>query len=306
MTDLTFAVLVDGENAPQAHYESILNEVEKYGAIAIKWVYADWTMPRQKHWQELLHKTASSPKQQFHYGKDAADHALVMDAIELISENNRINAVCVASSDGGFYSLAQRIREHGLHVMAIGRDDTPERFRKACHNFVFLKNLVSPQESLDQSDLDTLLLNAYRRCADTNEPVYLGDMGKMLKSYDSSFDPRTYGHTSLKRLIKDRGHLFEIVGERNDRCFITLCGDDPQSCLVTFTGKVRKWIDEKKCGFIETEDGDFYFKAKDVENHNGACIKVGAKVTFSVSNKSMPSELLEKDACPKAQKVRIQ
>jgi len=228
MTALTFAVLVDGENTQSQLYTSILDEVEKLGSIAIKWVYADWTSPCQKGWQEILHHTASRPMQQFHYGKDAADHALIMDAIELISKNSRINAVCIISSDGGFYSLAQRIREHGIHIMAIGRKDTPERFRRACHNFVFLDNLAEPQVEEEYSELDTLLLNAYRSCAENTEPVYMGDMGSRLKSLDSSFDPRSYGHTNLKKLIKAQKHLFNIVDERNDRCFIQI--NDKHKC----------------------------------------------------------------------------
>jgi len=49
--NLTFAVLVDGENASYTDYGSLLEEVEKYGTVAIKWVYADWTSVRHGNWQ---------------------------------------------------------------------------------------------------------------------------------------------------------------------------------------------------------------------------------------------------------------
>ncbi|MGR5311972.1 NYN domain-containing protein [Photobacterium damselae] len=55
-----------------------------------------------KGWEGVIRETAPSPKQQFHILKDAADHALIMDAIELICTNKRINAICIVSSDGGF------------------------------------------------------------------------------------------------------------------------------------------------------------------------------------------------------------
>ena len=301
MTDLTFAVLVDGENASKNEYVSMLSEVEKYGTVAIKWVYADWTARHQNGWQEILHETASSPKQQFHYGKDAADHALVMDAIELISKNSRINAVCIVSSDGGFYSLAQRIREHGLHVMAIGKKNTPEKFRKACHNFVFIDNLDSSSEVLEIPDLDTLLRNSYKRCADANEPVYMGNLGNMLKTLDSSFDTRSYGQTSLKKLIKKNDHLFEIVDERSDRCFITLKCDAKK---IELKGVVRKWVSDKKFGFIETKDGDFYFKEKDVQASNNREIKVKDNVIFHAPE-SLTDQNIDSTACPQATFVRI-
>lgn len=107
----TFAVFVDAENVSHKQYQDILTEVEKYGSVAIKWVYADWSNQHQKTWREILHQTASRPIQQFNHGKDSADHALIMDAIELTSNSSRINAICIVSSDGGYYSLAQRIRE---------------------------------------------------------------------------------------------------------------------------------------------------------------------------------------------------
>lgn len=303
MTMLTFAVLVDGENASQAEYASMLDEVEKYGTVAIKWVYADWTSRHQSGWQDILHETASSPKQQFHYGKDAADHALVMDAIELISNNPRINAVCIVSSDGGFYSLAQRIREHGLHVMAIGRENTPERFRKACHNFVFTKNLSKAAECLNHSDLDSLLHEAYQRCAEKNEPVYLGDLGKTLKLFDSSFDPRNYGFLSLKKLIKGKKHLFEIVDEREDRCFIALNTNTVFESGESLQGTVRKWDGIRKFGFITSDKGDFHFKAEAIKE-NEKIVKEGAEVNFQQS-KVVASDQLNKDYCPSAINIKL-
>jgi hypothetical protein len=280
MNNLNFAVLVDGENASHTDYPLILEEVEKYGLVAIKWVYADWTSTRQSGWKDVLHNTATSPKQQFHYGKDAADHALVMDAIELINKNTRINAVCIVSSDGGFYSLAQRIREHGLHVMAIGQEKTPDRFRKACHNFVYTKNLSSLESTSEQEEgIDSLLIAAYKKCAQKNEPVYLGDMGTMLKTLDSSFDPRTYQFISLKKLIKDKDNIFTIVDEQIDRCFIKLKKKEITSGHKLLKGKIRMLEGLNQYGFIETSHGDFHFSSEELlidKKH----VKKGLKVDF--------------------------
>ncbi|PKF62796.1 hypothetical protein CW745_05070 [Psychromonas sp. psych-6C06] len=302
MPNLNFAVLVDGENASHNDYHLILNEVEKHGLVAIKWVYADWTSAQQSGWKDVLHATASSPKQQFHYGKDAADHALVMDAIELINNNTRINAVCIVSSDGGFYSVAQRIREHGLHVMAIGQENTPERFRKACHNFVYTTNLIASELSPAQhEDVDALLVAAYKKCAQTNEPVYLGDLGTMLKTLDSSFDPRTYNCLRLKELIKEKDDIFTIVDEQVDRCFIHLKQKKLTSSYKQLKGKIRKWERMKQFGFIETAKGSFHFSSEELEiDHK--YVQVGLKVNFRAlvgtgTNKK------SNDKCPSAYNI---
>lgn len=303
MMDLTFAVLVDGENASQAQYTSMLEEIEKYGTVAIKWVYADWTSRQQSGWQDVLHETASSPKQQFHYGKDAADHALVMDAIELINNNHRINGVCIVSSDGGFYSLAQRIREKGLHVMAIGKENTPERFRKACHNFVFTKNLSEPATRLSHQDLNVLLVDSYLRCAESNEPVYLGDMGKMLKMFDSSFDPRNYGFVSLKKLIKEKAELFEIVDERNDRCFISMRSNTVTQAGASLKGVIRKLDSNREFGFITSNQGDFHFSFSEVKA-NIAQLREGVTVWFKVPNLELMTERVD-GQCPTVKSVTL-
>ncbi len=48
-----------------------------------------------------------------------------MDAIEIVSTNrNPVNAFCIVSSDSDYYSLALRLREHGMYVAGIGRQGT--------------------------------------------------------------------------------------------------------------------------------------------------------------------------------------
>ena len=76
-----------------------------------------------------------------------------MDAIELICTSDKINAICIVSSDGGFAGLAQRISEKGLHVMAAGKKDTPTAFRKACHNFFMLRTLAVKTTKLEKSGM---------------------------------------------------------------------------------------------------------------------------------------------------------
>lgn len=282
MTTLTFAVLVDGENTQPQLYKNILDEIEKIGSIAIKWVYADWTSPYQKNWQDPLYSTASQPMQQFHYGKDAADHALIMDAIELTCTNDRINAICIVSSDGGFSGLAQRIREKGLHVMAIGKKETPPRFRSACHNFVYIDNLgenVSENNIVDNehNGLDSLLLKAYWQLAENDEDVYLGDMGLKLKQIDSTFDSRTYGYKSLKKAIKNLCTQFEIYGEKEDRCYVR-----PTSLLGTLKLTPQG---NNKFAFIVHEKEEFHFKLTDLnDNKQWKNLKTGINLKFQISS----------------------
>ncbi len=49
-----------------------------------------------------------------------------------------MQAFVIATSDGDFTHLAQRLREHGLHVLGLGEAKAPKCFRMACSKFVQL------------------------------------------------------------------------------------------------------------------------------------------------------------------------
>ena len=125
MAEHRFAVLVDGENISPRFLGPILAEINRSGDIILTRVYGDWTEPHMSGWKELLRRYPVRPVQQFSYGQNAADGALLMDAIEIVSTNrNPVNAFCIVSSDSDYYSLALRLREHGMYETGIGRQGT--------------------------------------------------------------------------------------------------------------------------------------------------------------------------------------
>ena len=67
-------------------------------------------------------------------GKNAADIALAIDAVEL-SYRVRLDGFLLVSSDSDFTGLAQRLRECGFSVFGFGESRTPRAFRSACHRF---------------------------------------------------------------------------------------------------------------------------------------------------------------------------
>lgn len=279
--ELVFAVLIDGENVGSSLLGQIVNEVERLGVAAVRKVYGDWTQPSMTPWKDALQNYSFRPEQQFHYGKDAADHALIMDAIELISTNKRINAICVVSSDGGFYSLAQRIRERGLYMMGIGRRNTPDRLIKACLNFVYVDNLETTEpvyESIiEEASIESLLLRAYTDCAALSEPVNLGAYGKRLKSINSAFDPRTYGHATLKKMVKSHSELFFIDNETIDQCFIR--AKNKTAIPERIQGTVKRWLGNY--GFIESNGDSWHFYISNIrEGQRDTKIKPGLPVSF--------------------------
>jgi uncharacterized protein (TIGR00288 family) len=137
-----FAVFVDADNICSKYYEAIISEIRStYGEILIKRVYADWTTPHMNTWKEILVREPATPCQQFRSGKNTTDTRIIMDAIELMLQNNNINAFCIVSTDADFYGLALRLRENGKYVLGVGREQSQSIWQESCDKFVKLESL---------------------------------------------------------------------------------------------------------------------------------------------------------------------
>lgn len=72
--------------------------------------------------------------------------ALVIDTIELLYANI-YDAFVIVSSDSDYTPLAIKLHESGVYVMGVGERKTPEAFRNACDEFIFLENLSAEERS---------------------------------------------------------------------------------------------------------------------------------------------------------------
>jgi uncharacterized LabA/DUF88 family protein len=223
------AMLIDGENAQPSLIEKMVAEVSKYGLITIRHIYADWTTPQMKGWKEELNTHAIQPIQQFQYttGKNSSDSALIIEAMDILYQGV-VNGFCLVSSDSDYTRLATRIREKGLFVMGIGRENTPRAFVNACEIFVYTENLsgekkakpiakssIEAENSSIPADLLSLLKNAFDMAVQEDGWAFLGAMGNHLRQLDPGFDSRTYGHKQLSQLIKAYPNKFEIKEKKS-------------------------------------------------------------------------------------------
>ena len=222
-----YAVLIDGDNAQASLLPQILTEVSKYGLITIKRIYGDWTTTSMNQWKDSLHKHAIQPVQQFRntVGKNATDSAMIIDAMDLL-HNNDLQGFCIVSSDSDYTRLATRIREEGLYVIGVGEKKTPKAFQNACNRFIYCENLMPAKKTRkhkgDKSEAREheaeppehdplpLLLQGFEAAAKEEEWILLSMMGEKLRQLDPAFDPRTYGHKQLKSLVKEYKDTFVL------------------------------------------------------------------------------------------------
>jgi len=219
------AVLIDGDNAQSSLLPQMLVEAGRHGQVTVRRIYGDWTTSSMNSWKETLNFHAFQPIQQFRYtvGKNATDSAMIIDAMDLL-HSGVVDGFCLVSSDSDYTRLATRIRETGIFVMGIGEKKTPKAFVNACDVFVYTENLVEEKKSIQQKRTPTarakktmeekeepdpmpILSQAFEMAVGEDGWAPLASLGQALYQLDPGFDPRTYGHKQLSRMIaklKDR------------------------------------------------------------------------------------------------------
>ena len=217
------AVLIDADNTSPAWTEAIFEEVATLGEASVRRIYGDFSNQQLSGWNKKLENFAVLPHQQFAYtrGKNSSDITLVIDAMDLL-HSGRFDGFVLVSSDSDFTRLASRIREQGLDVFGIGREKTPEAFRKACKRFIFVENLLEDdledgkagqgrpvKRRKQQPSKAVPLIRAAMRGQDEEDWIELSIIGSHIHAANPDFDSRTYGCAKLSDLLEKTG-LFEV------------------------------------------------------------------------------------------------
>jgi Fe-S-cluster formation regulator IscX/YfhJ len=222
------AILIDGDNAQSSLLPQMLVEAGRHGQVTVRRIYGDWTTNSMNSWKETLNYHAFQPIQQFRYtiGKNATDSAMIIDAMDIL-HSAVVDGFCLVSSDSDYTRLATRIRETGIFVMGIGEKKTPKAFVNACDVFVYTENLVEEKratqqkrtqatrtkktkEEKEEPDPMPVLSQAFEMAVGEDGWAPLAGMGQALYQLDPGFDPRTYGHKQLSRMIAKLKDRFEM------------------------------------------------------------------------------------------------
>ena len=216
------AVLIDADNTSPDWAEAIFEEVATLGEASARRIYGDFSGPQLRGWNKKLENFAVLPHQQFAYtkGKNSSDIALVIDAMDLL-HSGRFDGFVLVSSDSDFTRLASRIREQGVDVFGIGREKTPEAFRKACKRFIFVENLMendledgrpakaAPARRKRQPSKAVKLIKNAMRGQEEEDWLPLSVIGNHIHAASPDFDSRTYGCAKLSDLLEQTS-LFDV------------------------------------------------------------------------------------------------
>ena len=178
------AMLIDADNTQLSKLESVIQEISTNGRIVVKRAYGNWRKGSLKNWENELKRLAIKAEQQFDYvaGKNATDMALVIDTLDLL-HSGIYDAFVIVASDSDYTPLAIKLRESGVFVMGVGEKKTPEPFRNACDEFVYLENLskdTDTQTAAVQKPAETAKRNAQESAEERRKAKELKEIHKLL------------------------------------------------------------------------------------------------------------------------------
>lgn len=223
------AVLVDCDNTTPDILEYALRVVAQFGRVVLRRGYGNHGTLTNR-WQDALVKLAFTPCLQYQYaaGKNTADIALALDALEALFDH-RADTFCLVTSDSDFAYLCRKLRERGATVHIVGEAKSPDALRNASDQFFeWVKPEPAPVEQpltkptgqkAKASKQEAPKAPAKQRpmfvveavnllAADTPEgKVSVGGLGSYLKRADPSFSPKNFGHSGLLDMLKTYGLL---------------------------------------------------------------------------------------------------
>lgn len=240
------AVLVDCDNTAPEILEHALRVVAQFGRIVLRRGYGNHTTLANK-WQEALVRLAFTPCLQFQYaaGKNTADIALALDAIEALFDG-RADTFCLVTSDSDFAHLCRKLRERGATVHIVGEAKTPDALRNASDQFFeWVKPEPEPEEVNDKPAAKGAAPKAEAARKEAVKPVgkqrprfvvdavallaaetvegkvALSPLGSYLRRTYPSFSPQVYGHSGLQDMLKTYD-LLELEKEANGHWSVRL------------------------------------------------------------------------------------
>ena len=231
MEDKKIALLIDADNISPRYIKTIVEDAAKEGSITYKRIYGDWTSPNLSSWKQELLDYSLNPVQQYAYttGKNATDSAMIIDAMDILYTRT-VDGFCLVSSDSDFTKLAARLKESGMLVIGMGKEQTPKPFVVACSKFKYLdiiagdssKSITDSAENSENENSALTTVNALKESinqiidenSDAEGWTLASKIGSLLLNQYSDFDCRNYGCKKMIELLKKLGYTTRVSEDK--------------------------------------------------------------------------------------------
>lgn len=229
----SFAVFIDYDNIAigikssrnrSFRYEPILNWVRSCGEVLSQVAYGSWS--RHVGARQIQSKLAAQGVRMEHLeatpngGKNGADIALALEALELVFTQEHIDSFCIVSGDSDFLPLVHKLKRYNKRVYICACQDTiSANLRRNCNEFVSYEDLLrGPERHVrdgtrpkaaarrrDRHDpLEEALpcvKGAIRDMERRGETPFMNELSDYVSYREPDLDPRSFGCHSIKELI---------------------------------------------------------------------------------------------------------
>ena len=212
------AVLIDGENTQQFQFiERVLAEATKHGRVVISRIYGNWL--ETSAWDKCFKLHGVEPIQRPVYkdAQDAADIAMIMDAIDIFN-SGKVGGFCLAASDGHFTGLAMCLRMKKMFVAVMGSKQVmSDSLKNECNVFRYVEELApSTDPDSPSARWKQMFKDAIHRHVPNGEWIRLSVVTETIIRYiDPDFDSHDYCYTQPKSLIASCPEEFKTAEGKN-------------------------------------------------------------------------------------------
>jgi hypothetical protein len=209
------AVLIDGDSFSPRLAAQLFDYAASLGRVVIAQLFANFAAINAGAWSSAIRVHGIVAMQHFNgnNGKNAADIALTMAALDLLHDN-RADLYVIVTADSDFTALAHRISQAGSTVHGVGPENASTAFQQSCSVFVTLDGLAErapllgggvlaqpARWSLEPSDAETQILMALVKLGGARDGVAVPDLDHELQQMQPGFDPRVYRRRRLLDLL---------------------------------------------------------------------------------------------------------
>lgn len=258
--DSRVAVLVDCDNVEPAILDHALRFVAQFGRVVVRRGYGNHGTLAGKQWQEALVQQAFTPCLQYQYakGKNTADIALALDALELLFDET-VDTFCLVTSDSDFAYLCRKLRERGAIMCIVGETKTPLALRNASDHFSewdpaaeaapgeaakppgengpAAKSVEPARPTAKQRPMFVVKAVALLASDTPEGKVNLSALGNYLRRTDPGFTPDAYGYSGLLEMLRTYD-LLQLTQEPGSHWTVKLHLDNIKRMPVNpLTGK---------------------------------------------------------------------
>jgi len=141
------ALLIDGDNVSASYMPLIEREAAKLGTLAVRRIYGQFDSGRMKTWLKHLDEYDLTPVNvsPLTRGKNATDLKLTIEAVDIL-HGRGLDGFCIASSDGDFTPLTERIRAAAVSCYGFGMKKAPAGYKAAFDRFFECDTLLAAEK----------------------------------------------------------------------------------------------------------------------------------------------------------------